>query len=76
MAVFYPVRVHNIENLKNRFCEFFYRTKMYCGVVLAAQLCLSLCDPMDCSLQAPLPIGFLRQEYWSGVPFPPPEHLP
>ena len=76
MAVFYSVRIHNIENLKNGFCEFFYRTKMYCGVVLVAQLCLSLCDPMDCSLQAPLPMGFLRQEYWSGVPFRPPEHLP
>ena len=26
--------------------------------------------------QAPLPIEFSRQEYWSGVPFPPPEDLP
>ena len=22
--------------------------------------------------QAPLPLGFSRQEYWSGLPFPPP----
>ena len=21
-------------------------------------------------------VGFLRQEYWSGLPFPPPEDLP
>ena len=25
--------------------------------------------------QAPLSMGFSRQEYWSGLPFPPPEHL-
>ena len=26
--------------------------------------------------QAPLSMGFLRQEYWSGLPFPPPGDLP
>ena len=26
--------------------------------------------------QAPPPVGFLRQECWSGLPFPPPEDLP
>ena len=26
--------------------------------------------------QAPLSMGFLRQEYWSGLPFPSPEDLP
>ena len=32
-----------------------------------------LCDPMDSSLhQAPPSVGFSRQEYWSGVPFPSP----
>jgi len=24
--------------------------------------------------QAPLSLGFSRQEYWSGLPFPPPMH--
>ena len=33
------------------------------------QLCPTLCDPMDC--QAPLSMGFSRQEFWSGLPFPP-----
>ena len=28
-----------------------------------------LCDPMDCSCQAPLCMEFSRPEYWSGVPF-------
>ena len=26
--------------------------------------------------QAPLSKGFTRQEYWSGLPFPPPRDLP
>ena len=26
--------------------------------------------------QAPLSMGFLRQEYWSGLPFLPPRDLP
>ena len=26
--------------------------------------------------QAPLSTGFSRQEYWSGFPYPPPEHFP
>ena len=30
---------------------------------------LTLCDPMDCiACQAPLSLGFSRQEYWSGLP--------
>ena len=28
------------------------------------------------ALQAPLSMGFSRQEYWSGLPCPPPEDLP
>ena len=34
------------------------------------------CDPMDCSLPAPLSMGFPRQEYWSGLPCPPAGDLP
>ena len=26
--------------------------------------------------QAPLSMGFSREEYWSGLPFPPPGNLP
>ena len=40
------------------------------------QSCLSLCDPIDCSRQAPLSMEFSRQEYWSGLPFPLPGELP
>ena len=45
--------------------------------VLVTQLCLTLCDPMDCvAHQAPLSMGFSRKEYWSGLPFPSPGDLP
>ena len=37
-----------------------------------AQSCLTLSDPMDYSLLAPLSMGFSRQEYWSGVTLPSP----
>ena len=36
----------------------------------------TLCNPMNCNLQASLSMGFSRQEYWSGLPFPPPGDLP
>ena len=31
---------------------------------------------MDCNPQAPLSMGFSRQDYWSGLPCPPPGDLP
>ena len=42
------------------------------------QSCLTLCDPMDNMQPARLlyPWRFSRQEYWSGLPFPPPGDLP
>ena len=44
---------------------------------LVAQSCPTLCDPMNCiARQAPLSMGFSRQEYWSGLPFPSPGDLP
>ena len=36
----------------------------------------TLRDPVDCSPQVPLSMEFCRQEYWSGLPFPPPGNLP
>ena len=35
-----------------------------------AQSCPTLCDSVDCNL-----LGFSRQEYWSGLPFPSPGDL-
>ena len=44
--------------------------------VKSLQLCPTLCDPRDCSLPGSSVHGFSRQEYWSGLPFPPSEDLP
>ena len=43
---------------------------------MCAQLCLTLGDPVGCTPQAPLSMGFSRQEYLSGVPLPSPGDLP
>ena len=37
--------------------------------------CLTLCGPVDCSPPGSS-VGFPRQEYWSGLPFPSPADLP
>ena len=47
-----------------------------CMHAKSLQSCLTLCDPMDYSLQAPLSMGFSRQEYCSGLPGPSPGDLP
>ena len=36
----------------------------------------TLCDPMTETHQAPLSMGFSRQEYYSGLPFPSPGDVP
>ena len=38
------------------------------------QWCPTLCSPRDGSPQAPLSLGFSRQEYWRGLPFSSPMH--
>ena len=46
-------------------------------VCLVTKPCLTLCDPpWTVALQAPLSMGFSRQEYCSGLPFPTPGDLP
>ena len=45
-------------------------------VLLCCSLCLTLCDPGTVAHQAPLSMGFSRQEHWSGLPGPPPGDLP
>ena len=41
-----------------------------------AQLSPTLCDPTDWAHQAPLSVGFSRQEHWSGLLCPPPGDPP
>ena len=39
------------------------------------QSCWTLCDPMDCDPPGSCLWDFFRQEYWSGLSFPPPGDL-
>ena len=48
--------------------------KVICSKSL--QSCLILCNPVTVTHQTPLSMGFSKQEYWSGLPCPPPEDLP
>ena len=38
------------------------------------QSCTTLCNPKEAAHQAPLSLGFSRQEHWSVLPFPSPMH--
>ena len=54
---------------------FFFNFKVKVKV-LGAQSCPTLGTPWTVACQAPLFIGFFREEYCSGLPFPSPEDLP
>ena len=57
----------------------FSRQEYNCNLCMHAkslQLCLTLCDLMDFSPPGSSSMGFFRQEYWSGLSFPPPGDLP
>ena len=58
-------------------CVFIYVCIQECVLCCAKslQLCLTLCDPRDCSPPGSSVHGIL-QEYWSGLPCPPPGDLP
>ena len=44
--------------------------------VKSLQSCLTLCDPWTVVRQVSPSLGLSRQEYWSGLPCPPPGNLP
>ena len=46
-------------------------------LLLSQFSCVQLCATLWTAVcQAPLSMGFSRQEYWSGLPCPPPKDLP
>ena len=49
---------------------------LWVAVVSVTQSCLTLVTPWSVARQAPLSMGFSRQEYWSGLPFFSPGDLP
>ena len=58
--------------IQNHSCVFF---NVYSGG-LVVKSCLTLVTPWPVACQAPLSVGFSRQEYWSRLPFPSPGNLP
>ena len=46
-----------------------------CYCCLVTKSCLTLMTPWIAASQAPVSMGFPRQEYWSGLPFPSPGDL-
>ena len=53
-------------------CHFLLQSMKVKSEREAAQLCPTPSDPWTAAYQAPLSMGFSRQEYWSGVPLPSP----
>ena len=53
----------------------FTQLPMLCGLSCSV-LSNSFVTPWTVAHQAPLSMGFSRQEYWSGLPCPPPANLP
>ena len=86
---FLPIHIQTLIKLCGFYL--LYRSRMYSLIstfVLILLLCVCVCvlshslvsDTLWpyglCSMPAPLSMGFPRQEYWSGLPIPPPVDLP
>ena len=53
-----------------------FKQRNSCCCCLVAKSCLTLATPWTVTHQAPPSMGFPRQEYWSGLLFPPLGDLP
>ena len=64
MSGFFKIRVYTQNWFYNYVCvlSHFSRVRLFV-------------TPWTVAHQAPLPMGFFRQEYWSGLPFPSPGDL-
>ena len=67
---FYVTLFHIYCPLSPCLCPFF--PFIFVGCVSVTQACPTLSTPWTVAHQTPLSMGFSRQEYWSGLPFPPP----
>ena len=56
-------------------CHFLFQCMKGKSESEVTQSCLTLSDPMDCSLPGSSIHGIFRQEYWSGVPLPSPPSI-
>ena len=65
-----------MQSLKPGSCPQLLPLSPGCAVLGCAVISNSLPPPWTIARQVPLSIGFSRQEYWSGLPCPPPGDLP
>ena len=68
------IEVRKEKNRKWKCYCFPFPDKLDSSSCLVTKLCPTPCKPTDC--QAILSMGFPRQEYWSGLPFPSSGDLP
>ena len=57
-------------------CNLTFSSSYICVLFVCAQSCLTLCNPMDCTLPGSSVHGISQQGYWNGLPFSPPGNLP
>ena len=70
---FVPCKLNNFCNPVLAFLQFFNGLLLL--LLLSCFSHIQLCaTPETAAHQAPAPLGFSRQEYWSGLPFPSPAH--
>ena len=71
------VALHGIAHGFIELCKPLHHNKAVIhGSGLTTKLCATLVTPWTVVCQAPLSMGFPRQEYWSRLPFPSPGDLP
>ena len=51
-------------------------TSICCACVCSLSHSRLFVTPLTVAHQVPLSLGFSKREYWTGLPFPPPEDLP
>ena len=72
-----PCKYHHELNLQQPLSIFLFPTEyMLCCCAKYFSCVLLFVTLGTTAHQAPLSMGFSRQEYWSGLPFPSPRHLP
>ena len=57
-------------------CDPVYVGSLISGFILSHLVVSDSVTPFAATCQAPLSMGFSRQEYWNGLPFPPPGDHP
>ena len=65
--------LYNLKLKKKKTTKLGTKVCMYVHMFSRVQIFVS---PGTVAHQAPLSMGFFREEYWSGLPFPPPGDLP